>query len=212
LFLALCAHTLCAEEIDRLVAAVSGRVVTESDLALARKLNAILELGQGNALPSREKEIDRLIDLELIRQELESFPVVAEDEGRIEARMQELKNSYAEIGGLPGLLSMLGLQESELLEYVRLQDSILRFVDFRFRPFANVSEQEIQDYYEGRYTAALKRAGISIPPLASVSAEIEELLKQEKVTASMNQWLQDIRRHSRIEHYLGGDEPPWVGK
>ncbi len=199
--------TLRAEEIDRLVAAVNGKVITNGDLLLARNLNAILSLGQTAALPERKEEIERLIDLELMRQELESFPV-PEDQTKIEARLQELRNAYAEIGGLPGLLRLLGLQESELLNYVRLQDSILRFVDFRFRPFVTVSGQEIQEYYREKVVPPLERSGAPVAPLAEVSGKIEEILKEEKVNAAMNQWIQDVRRHAHIEYFLDGAEPP----
>lgn len=212
IFLAAFTQALEAEEIDRLIAAVNGKVITDGDLLLARNLNAILSLGQSYVLPSRAEEVDRLIDLELMRQELESFPMGPEDQGKIQARMQELKNAYAEIGGLSGLLRSLGLQESELLDYLRLQDSILRFIDFRFRPFASVSEQEVQQYYKEKLVASVQQAGAPVAPLAEVTGKIEEILREEKVNASMNRWIQDVRRHSRIDYFLNNAEPPWGKK
>jgi hypothetical protein len=211
-FLAALTQALEAQQIDRLIAAVNGKVITESDLLLARDLNAILSLGQSHALPSRAEEVDRLIDLELMRQELESFPMAPEDQGKIQARMQELKDTYAEIGGLSGLLRSLGLQESELLDYLRLQDSILRFVDFRFRPFASVSEQEVQQYYKEKLVPSVQQAGAPVAPLAGVTGKIEEILREEKVNASMNRWIQDVRRHARVDYFLDDAEPPWGKK
>ncbi len=200
--LAASVRPLKAEEIDALLAAVNGKVITEGDLRLARGLNTVIALGHSAAPPARTAEIERLIDLELIRQELGSFPMAADDQGSVETRIQGLRNAYAEIGGLPALLSRLGLQVSELQDYVRLQDSILRFVDFRFRPFATVSQQEVQDYYDGKLVPSLRKVNAPIPPLADVSSKIEEILKEEKVNALMTQWLQDIRRHSRIEYFF----------
>ncbi len=191
-----------AEEIDSLLAAVNGKVITEGDLRLARSLNSIISLGRNGAPPARTAEIERLIDLELMRQELGSFPMAADDQGGVETRIQDLKSAYAELGGLPALLGRLGLEESELLDYVRLQDSILRFVDFRFRPFATVSQQEVQDYYNSKLLPSLRKVNAPIPPLAEVSGKIEEIVKEEKVNALMTQWLQDIRRHSRIEYFF----------
>jgi hypothetical protein len=212
LLIVLLGRGLEAEEIDRLLAAVNGRVITEGDLLLARTLNAILSFGNDNVPASRTEEIDRLMDLELLRQELASFPMAPEDQGKIQARIQEFRNAYAEIGGLPALLRRLGLQESELLDYIRLQDSILHFVDFRFRPFAEVSEQEIQTYYRTKLVPPLQQAGARIPPLQEVSARIQDVLKEEKVDASLTQWIRDVRRHSRIEYYLDGAEPAWEKK
>jgi hypothetical protein len=203
---------LGAAEIDRLLAAVNGRVIAEGDLLLARNLNAVLSFGSDLEQSSESGEIDRLIDLELLRQELASFPMAPEDQSRIESRIQELRNAYAEIGGLPGLLRRLGLQESELLDYMRLQDSILHFVDFRFRPFVEVSEQEIQEYYKDKLVPTLQKAGAPVPLPAEVSARIQEVLKEEKVNASLTQWIRDVRRHSRIEYYIDGAEPAWGKK
>lgn len=212
IFLAAFSRTLRAEEIDRLLATVNGKVICEGDLLIARNLNAILFLGQNSAVPSKKEEVDRLIDLELMRQELETFSLAPKDQSKIQTRLQELRNAYDEIGGLPRFLRRLGLQESELLDYLRLQGSILGFIDFRFRPFVSVSEQEVQEYYKEKLVPPLRQAGAAVPPLAEVSGKIEEILKEEKVNASMDQWIQDIRRHARVEYFLHGVELPWTNK
>ncbi len=188
-----------AEEIDRLIAAVNGKAITEGDLDLARSLNALMFYGKSSG--SRDDELNRLIDLELMRQELKNFGLTQEDEGRVQARMQSLRDSYAETGGLPALLRQLGLQESELISYVRLEFSILKFVDFRFKPFVNVSEEEIKNYYEGRLSLQLRKSNLTLPALAEVSAKIEEILKEEKTNAVLEQWIGEIRRNSHIEYF-----------
>ena len=193
-----CAH---GEDIDRLIAAVNGKVITEGDLDLARSLNALMFYGKASTSGSREDEINRLIDLELMRQELKNFSLTQEDEVRVKARMQSLRDSYAEKGGLPVLLRQLGLQESELIAHMRLEFSILRFVDFRFKPFVNVSEEEIKAYYKGRLSLQLRKSNFDLPALTEVSAKIEEILKEEKTNAVLEQWINEIRRNSRIEYF-----------
>ncbi len=206
------AEPLKAEEIDRLLAAVNGKVITEGDLVLARNLNEILSLGRNDGIPSRNAEIERLIDLELMRQELVAFPMATGDQSNIESRLQEIKSAYADAGGLSASLRRLGLSEMELANYVRLQDSILRFVNFRFRPFAAPSEQEVQAYYNDKLLPPVRKANAPIPPLAEVSGKILDILTEEKVNALMNQWIQDIRRHSRIEYFLESADDPWRSK
>lgn len=190
------------ETIDRLMAAVNGKVITEGDLSLARKLNAVM-LPDVDAKPrSRKEEIDRLIDLELMQQELKTFNLTQEDENKIAVRMESLRAAYAAKGGLPVLLRDLGLQEIELLSYVRLESLILRFVDFRFRPFVNATEVEIKDYYEARLIPQLRASMLPVPELAQVSSKIEEILKEEKVNAALEQWIRTIKRNSRIEYFF----------
>ena len=95
----------------------------------------------------------------------------------------------------------LGLQESELISYLQLESSILKFVDFRFRPFVSVSEEEIKKYYETRLIPQLQKAKLEIPPLAQVSTRIEEILREEEVNALLDQWIKEVRRSSRIENF-----------
>jgi len=188
------------EEIDRLLVAVNGRVVTEGDLRLAHNLNALLAPGGNGAERSREDELSRLIDLELMRQELTNFAAIKADESEIESRMQDLRNKYAEIGGLPALLRDLGLQESELRSYIGLQISTEKFIQFRFRPFVTVSPEEILAYYRQKLVPRLEKSS-RVPDLEEVTAQIEEILAQEKVNTAVDNWLKDIRRHSRIESF-----------
>ena len=188
-------------EIDRLIAAVNGKVITDGDLKLARSLNAVVFTGNSEMPGSRSDEIDRLIDLELMRQELKNFQLAPDDESKIESRLHSLRDYYAQQGGLPALLQRLGLQESELISYLRLQSSILKFVDFRFRPFVSISEEEIQKYYGGRLREQLQKSGIELPPLAQVSARIEEILREEKTNAMLGSWITEIRRNSKIQYF-----------
>jgi peptidyl-prolyl cis-trans isomerase SurA len=199
------ASPVCGEEIDRLIAAVNGKVITEGDLDLARKLNAVVFQDKNTKPRSRKEEIDQLIDLELMRQELKSFSLTQEDENKIAARMQLLRAAYAEKGGLPVRLRNLSLQETELLSYLWLESSILRFVDFRFRPFINITDVEIKDYYETRFIPQLRESKLAVPELTQVSAKIEEILKEEKISAALEQWIRTVKHNSRIEYFLKQD-------
>ncbi len=196
-------------EIDRLLVAVNGRVITEGDLDLARSLNAVVFYDKSSGSSSREDEISKLVDLELMRQELKNFSLTQEDQTRVETRLRSLRDAYAEKGGLSLLLRRLGLQESELISYLQLESSILKFVDFRFRPFVSVSEEEIKKYYETRLIPQLQKAKLEIPALPQVSTRIEEILREEKVNALLDQWIKEVRRNSRIENFdtASGSKP-----
>ncbi len=207
--LAACAGKACAAEIDRVLAAVNGNVITESDLRMARNLNSLLMFGQNGSggEPSTEDQANRLIDLELIRQELENFPLDAGEQAQIEARVEELKRVYTEIGGLEPLMKRLGLQAEELQSYLRLQASIMRFVNLRFRPFVTVSPEEVQSYYRDQLLPRLREAKSPVPALEKVSAEIEKILTEEKVNAALESWIKEIRGNSRIEWFLQVETP-----
>ena len=196
-----------AEEIDRLLAAVNGKVVTEGDLKIARPLNAVLSLGRSATRGSRQDELNRLIDLELVRQELEYFPLEQGDQSRmqaeVQARLGDLKEAYAEIGGLPALLRQLGLQEAELIAELRLRLLTERFIDLRFRPFADPSDREVETYYRDELAPLLQKKGSPLPPLPEVSSMISAILIERKVTTDYEAWIANIRNRARIEFFPG---------
>jgi hypothetical protein len=195
------------EEIDRLLATVNGKVITEGDLRLARTLNAVIVSGNRETLDSDDKALSRLIDLELLRQELKNSGMAKEDESEVESRLQALRDANEKAGGLAAFLQKYGLQESELISYLRLESSILRFVNFRFRPFINVTNEEINLYYEKRLTPQLEKSKLELPPLSQVSTRIEEILREEKINEVFDQWIANIRHNSRIEYFEGKLRP-----
>lgn len=188
-----------AEEIDRILAAVNRRVVTEGDLRLARNLNVLVGFGRTTPPGSRAEEVDQLINRELLRQELEHFPLQPEDQGRADQRLEELKQGYAEIGGITYVLRGLGLQESEIEAYLALQVSMMRFIEVRFRPFVNVTPAEVGEYYRTELEPKLRASGSRIPSQEEVSKQIDSLLVDSKVSRMMDDWIQTLRQHSEIE-------------
>ncbi len=200
LFLVSFSLPAAAEEIDRLVVAVNGVAITEGDLDLARNLNAIIFYGKAAEAASRHEEIERQIDQELMRQELKNF-AISDETNKVDARMQSLREAYAPEGGLGELLRRTGMQESELISYIRLETSIMRFMDFRFRPFISVSPEEIQAYYKNRLMPQLQKAGIGLPALEQISGRIDSILREEKINEVLDQWIKEIRRNSRIEYF-----------
>ncbi len=192
-----------AQEIDRLLAAVNGKVITALDLQTARTLNAVLELGRNAQPQSEREELDKLIQQELIRQEMENYPIPeALVDERANGKFNELRSEYAEIGGLPVLLRQLGLEESELRDKLRTIVLAEMFVTLRFGPFVTVSQAEVESYYRNRLLPDLKASGIAVPPLAEVAPKIEALLKEPKKTEAWLQWLENIRKNSRIEYFI----------
>jgi hypothetical protein len=189
--------------VDRLLAAVNGRVITERDLLLARNLNALMVLGATVAAEPAERQLERLIDLEILRQDLEFRAGAPADARKVDAVLADLETAYAEIGGLTGLLRRLGLERSELREYVALQRAVEGFIDSRFRPFVSVAPEEVEGHYRAILVPRLEQARAAVPPLESVRPEIVRIVTEERVTAALERWLGDVRRHSRIEYFTG---------
>jgi len=207
--------SLTAEEVDRLLVAVNGTVVTEGDLYIARSLNKLI-VGSENVDPVLpEEELDRLIELELIRQEMENLGIDSEDENRVNALMQELQENYAGESGLSRHLEQLGIQKYELISFLRLEISIMNFVDMRFGEFiSGVSATDIEAYYKEILIPQLRKSGLELSPLEEATPLIEEILREKQINADFDQWVMDTQRNARIEYFndRNGPEPEISGK
>jgi predicted component of type VI protein secretion system len=200
--------TSAPQEVDRLLAAVNGKVITELDLKMTRWLNAVLDVGQSKQLQSRKEELEQLIDLELVRQEMENYPIPqAQVDAVVNAKVDFLRDTYAEIGGLPALLGQLGLEMDELIQKIRVIVKTDRFIATRFLPFVNVSSADVENYYQLKLIPDLKARGYPASSLADVASKIEALLIEEKKSAAWFQWFENLKKNSRIERFSNDGSP-----
>jgi hypothetical protein len=198
-------YLLLAQEADRLMAAVNGSVITEGDLYVFRAYRDLAAKDNESLVLTRQEEIDRLINLELIRQELENLNIDPGDENAARARYEELRDHCSYPGGAAALLERFGIQEPELISFLKLEISIEKLVEFRFRPFVHVTAEEIKAYYKEKLAPPLEKEGVALPPLDSVSVGIERNLKEEKVNEELEEWFKDARGNARIEYFDSGD-------
>src|SRR6202050_2432037 len=192
-----------AEVIDRIIATVNGRVILQSDWDEALCYEALLT----NRTPAqftddaRRAVLDRLIDQELLREQMKSadFPHAtdADAAARIaEARKQSPQAASSEAWQV--LLASYHLTEKDLLAHVREQVDVMRLVDARLRPAVEIDSKSIEAYYRDQFVPKLKQSGASEVPLAEVSAKIREVLTEQKVSELLVSWLQNLRSEGQV--------------
>src|SRR5580698_5495606 len=203
-----------AEMIDRIIATVNGRVILQSDWDEALCYEALLT----NRTPAqftdddRRAVLDRLIDQELLREQMKSADFLhatdAEAAARIaEARKQSLQAASSE--AWQALLANYHLTEKHLLAHVREQVDVMRLVDARLRPAVEIDSKSIEAYYREQFVPKLKQSGASEVPLAEVSAKIREVLTEQKVSELLVSWLQTLRSEGEVR--MPGVAPPASG-
>ena len=194
--------SLKAEIIDRVVVSVGDQVVTEYRIHRAAEMAAFLNGGPvGLSGPDRRAIADQLVEQALIRREigLSRFsPVPRADVEQQIARIQ--KDLKLDDAGLRARLASYSLSYDDLYEEVKWQLTLYRFIDFRFRPGVQVSEDEVQVYYDGEFTDAVKKAGGVRPPLEDVHDDIVSVLTERKVQAAIEQWAEQVKEQVRIRY------------
>jgi hypothetical protein len=197
--------------LDRIVATVNNHAILQSEWQDATRYEAFVS---GRALdqlqPSdRKAALDRLIDQELLREQMRSsgFPHANSEE--VEKRIQEIRKQYAGAesdAGWQAALARYGLTENDLRRRVTLQVDLMGLVDARLRPSVVIDSKSIESYYNQELLPQLQHSGAQQAPLAEVTPKIKELLTQQKMNEMLVAWLQDLRSGSRISKETGSQE------
>jgi hypothetical protein len=193
--------------IDRIVATVNSHIILQSDwdtsIAVAnlmsQQIRAKVDADFGPV--DRKAALDRLIDQELLREQIPANdPQYEVEQSVIAASMQDIRQAY-EIKtdqDWRNLLARYKLTEDEVRESVILQIKILRVIDEHLRPTVQVDEKSIQDYYDNLLLPALRAKHAKETPLAEATPQIREILTQKQIDVGLKEWLQNLHDSSTI--------------
>ena len=199
-----------AEVIDRIVATVNGRVILQSDWDEALCFEALLSnrnLGQFSE-DDRRAVLDRLIDQELLREQMKSADFPHATDAEVASRVADARKQYPQAASPEGwqtLLAHYHLSENDLVAHSRQQIDLMRLVDARLRPTVEIDSKSVEAYYRDQFVPKLQQAGASTVPLADVSARIRELLTEQKVNELLVSWLHTLRSEGQV--HLPGATP-----
>ncbi len=197
------------EIIDRIVATVNGHIILQSDWEDALCYEAFVAghpLDQITA-DERKAALDRLIDQELLREQMASSDFAHATPQEVADRIAQVRNQYPGAGtdsAWQALLFRYGLTESEFKSRVALELDVLRLVDARLRPSVQIDPHSIESYYNQELLPQLRQKGAREVPLSEVTPKIRELLTQQKMNQLLTAWLQNLRASSEIR-----TEAPW---
>jgi peptidyl-prolyl cis-trans isomerase SurA len=206
LMLLLSALTLPAtagDVIDRIVATVNGHIILQSDWNDALCYEALLSAKPIDQFTDEDRHavLDRLIDQELLGEQMKSALFQHASEEEASKQIDEARKLYPEAvtqAGWQTVLGKFGLTEKALIAHVQQQIDLMRLVDAHLRPAVQIDSKSIEAYYRDKFVPQLKQAGAGNVALADVSAKIRELLTEEKVNELMVSWLQSLRSESKV--------------
>jgi hypothetical protein len=138
------------------------------------------------------------IDFHLALQQLKTQPPVLIATDEIESAYESLRLRHGGEEELMDFLTNIGMSRDDLLQEIRSQLSIRKFIRDRFRPFVNITLEDAEDYYEKVYKPAGEMLAKEVPPFPEVFSEIQNLLVESRIQDRIVEWLQEIRREARI--------------
>jgi hypothetical protein len=191
-----------AEVMDRIAVIVGKRVIKTSDIDRELRVSSFLNRQPLNESPSARRQVaERLIDQEMVRQDLLNGQYSQPTEKDVNDFFQQLKRDRfnGSETRLRADLAGYGLTEDQLRRHLLWQLSVLRFIDQRFRTSVLVTDEEIAAYYR-EHRAELQKAYPRNGDLETLEPKIRESLTGERINQAFEDWLAETRRGVRIEY------------
>jgi hypothetical protein len=199
LILALFAAAGCGEVIDRLAVSVGNYAITESGIEREIRLTALLNGEEPDFSPAnKRKAAGRLVEQALIRREMEISRYPAPDLSEIAPMLEQIKKvRFGAEDPYREALQHLGLDEQDLKQHLLWQTTLLRFIEMRFRPGVQVSEDDIREYFDRQI-----KPGNSQPvSIEDYRDRIEEALTGERADKELDSWLKEARSRNKITYH-----------
>jgi peptidyl-prolyl cis-trans isomerase SurA len=189
--------------IDRIVAMVNGHIILQSDWDDAVRYEAFMDKRDldSMAVADRKAALDRLIDQELLREQMRSSDLEhSSSDADLAQRIAQIRAQYGAKDDVTwqGILAEHRITGQELKRRVATQLDMMRLVDERLRPTIQIDSKSIEGYYQESLLPQLRQSGAEQVPLVDVTPKIKELLTQQKLDQLLTAWLQNLRATSQI--------------
>src|SRR5580700_7344524 len=151
---------LFAEIIDRIAISVGNQVITEGQVEEEIRLTAFLNHEKPDlSAAERKKAAGRLIEQALIKRDMDLSRYPLPEPSEAEASLRDVKATYAPESLYRQELQEYGITEEALERRLLWQLTLLRFIDYRFRPAIQIPDADVKTYYE-QELAKWKQQGV----------------------------------------------------
>jgi peptidyl-prolyl cis-trans isomerase SurA len=190
--------------IDRMAVIVGKHAIKLSDIKRDLRLTEFMNREPLNLDADQiRKSAERLIDQTIIHDEiLNGYTRPSSSDA--DSLMKHLVRDR--FGGsdsrLRAALSSYGLDEDELRKQFLWQLTVLRFIDQRFRPGVQLTDEDVRSYYD-QHLADFKREYPKNNSFDALQTQVRASLEGERVNEAFTAWLTDARKQVRIEYREG---------
>jgi len=188
--------------VDRMAVVVGKHVIKTSDIERDLRVTGFLNQEQLKIDSSeKHKSAERLIDQEIIRQELLTAGFRRPSDSEATALQEQLRQER--FGGseqrLREALGRYGLAEDQLRAQLLWQLTVLSFIEQRFRAATLVTDEDLRSYYD-QHLADLRRQYPQDNSFEALAPKIRTSLEGERVNQNFTQWLEETRKRYHIEY------------
>jgi len=190
LLLLIIGAALKAEIIDRVAIVVDQQVITESQINEEIRVAALLNdqpISTGEE--ERRSAADRLVQQLLVKREMDlgNYPVPTEEE--VQTYYDRLSEAFGGSDKFKRTIAEYRLTSETLKQHLALQLTTLRFIEYRFRPDFDISEEQIATY---------RRLHPASPGTEPSRDAVREAVIEERTDQILAAWLEENRKQVNI--------------
>jgi len=199
--------------LDRVVAIVNGGLILQSDVDAERRFVAFQPFSE----PTQATEsqlIGRLIDRELIVEQMALEPVPPITDAAVDAELTTLRKSIPKCAtyrceteaGWAKFVADQGFTMQQMRDRWRQRMQVLEFIEERFRMGIRISQAEIDEYFQKTMLPVYQKEGMKPPEEATLTDRIQEILLQDEVNKLLEDWLNALRAQGSVRILTPGEE------
>jgi peptidyl-prolyl cis-trans isomerase SurA len=202
------AQSAAPVQLDSVVAVVNRQVILSSDIDDDMELSILDPAPRRGAVVTRRHALEELISRALIEQQIrqDDLPAIEPSASAVAARVEEIRKELPACvraqcstdAGWKAFLAAHDLSQWRVENYVRNRMEILSFIEERFRQGIQISDQQIETYYEDTLLPQYP-PGVTAPALGQVRARIQEILLEQQVNKLFDAWLENLRTQGDVE-------------
>jgi hypothetical protein len=198
---------LFPEIIDKIVITVANQVITQSQIDDEIRVTAFLNREKVDlSADARKQAAGRLVEQALIKREMDISHYPLPELSDAGESLEALKAMYPSESEFQNALQAAGITADELTRRLWWQLTLLRFIDYRFRPGIQIPTADVQAYYRRQVSEWEQKGTKPIPTLDESRDQIEEILTQQRIDQALDQWMKDTRKQVTINYLDPGLE------
>jgi hypothetical protein len=186
--------------IDRIAAVVDRQVLTVSEVTQMVAIRFFPRAAKTDD-DYRHDVLEALIAQALRFRDVERFGAADIPKDSIEARLHEIEARFASPAELAAMVQRAELTMDEVRALVKRQLQVEAYIQERFAPLIFISNEEIESYYKGPWSAQRRLRGLPIPPLNGVREEIRGLLRSDRLQSEVERWTAQLRARANVDIY-----------
>lgn len=186
--------------LDRVAVIVGKHAIKVSDVERDTRVTAFLnKTAVDLSAAARCKSAERLVDQSLIRDEIATGDYERATDKDAEYMLEQIRRErFGDSDSrLRQELTRDGVTEDELMDALRWQLTVLRFIEARFRPAVMVTDDAVKSYYD-QHLSELRRQYPKDNSLEALESTIREQIASVQVDKLFDAWLADKRTEGRV--------------